>query len=266
MDKKAKSLVRAKKTSSSIVDMVGREVCATVVPVVGGVAYDTVKAMFNHGKEYIKDRNDTRIEDFHTVLLTGEFNQPYEEFIEKPFELGDYHALLNSCVQDMEDEKVSFYGTLMKSLISLNLKENDRRHFVKACRELSFSELQFLRKIYVHSEFRIWSEYAIPEKGGAEFLKTKKPIELLILDRLKAFGLINYEKSEMTELGKNFIEAVFSKPQLKPKAIGLEEFSGVNVVVISYKLSDDFHSSTALNLQNGLAKMPEDELELTLPE
>lgn len=65
---KDKSIVRAKKSTKTIADLLIREGMDLIIPK-GGFIYDASKALVNHGKSYFNDRTENRIEDFHSVLF-----------------------------------------------------------------------------------------------------------------------------------------------------------------------------------------------------
>lgn len=112
-----KSLIRAKKSAITIADVLAKEGLAGVIPC-GGILYDTAKALLNHGRAYYTDRTENRMKEFHSALLSGKASEnEFLGFIKKPFDIDDYYAVLFSCVQDIENEKVEIYSTLMSSLI-----------------------------------------------------------------------------------------------------------------------------------------------------
>ena len=94
--KKNKSISRTKRSTAKISDLLAREGVATLVPG-GGLLYDAGKALFQHGKQYFKDRTEIRLKEFHQALLTGDFNEKeFEQFLGKEFDLDDYYSILSS--------------------------------------------------------------------------------------------------------------------------------------------------------------------------
>ena len=243
-----KKVIRFKKSITTISDLLAKEGVASVFPF-GGTIYEITKSLFNHGRTYFKDRTDDRIKTFHEALLKGNAdNDDFDSFLKKPFDLDDYYAVLSSCVQDIENEKVWIYSTLMSSLIISHLNQALKRHFIKSCKELTYSELCFLRELYINNKYDLMTVGGIQQQIK-KMLTTKNALRLLTIDKLKSFGFINADVSGITSMAEDFVSMIFNAHSLLPGTIGRKPFSGINVAIITYQLSEKIHQEIATEIQ-----------------
>jgi hypothetical protein len=251
--KKNKSISRSKKSIVKVSDFLAREGVAALVPG-GGLFYDATKALFQHGKQYFHDRTEDRIEEFHQALLTGNFDEKeFEKFLDKEFDLDDYYAVLSSCVQDIEDEKIRIYSQLMQSLMMNIIKPNIRRHFITSSKYLSFQDLCFLRELYINSK------YDLMTVGGSSqqvknLLSTVDIFKDLTIEKLISRGFIHKNKSRITPVGEQYTESIFPTNELKPESIGRKPWTGINIVIVSYQLGDQQHNIVSKEVQEALWK------------
>lgn len=246
-----RSITRAKKSATSIVELLAKEGVSVVVPG-GGLIYEVTKVLVNHGKNYFSDRTANRIEDFHSALLMGDADhEKFEHFLKAPFELDDYYAVLSSCVQDIEAEKVDIYSSLMKSLIESKLGQELRRHFIKSCKELTYSELNLLKLLYINNKHDLMTVGGTKQQVKA-LLSTKDTLRMLAIEKLKSFGFIPATGNAITPLAEQFVNTIFSGDKLLPDAIGKKEFSGIKVVIVTYQLDDPVHVRIATEAQEAL--------------
>ena len=207
--KKDKSISRTKKSTAKISDLLAREGAAALVPG-GGLLYDAGKALFQHGKQYFKDRTEIRLDEFHQALLTGNFNEKeFEQFLEKEFDLDDYYSILSSCVQDIEDEKIRIYSQLMQSLILKVLDPNIRRHFITSSKSMTYQELFFLKELYINSKFDLMTVGGTSEQVK-NMLSSKDIFNDLTIEKLISSGFIHKDKSGLTSIGEQYAESIFS--------------------------------------------------------
>ncbi len=249
--KKIKSIARTKKSTAKISDFLIKEGAAALVPG-GGLFYDAGKALFQHGKQYFQDRTEIRLDEFHQALLTGNFNdEEFDKFLGKEFELDDYYSVLSSCAQDIEDEKIRIYSQLMQSLITKNIATEIRRHFITSSKALTFSELSFLKELYIKSKF-----YLMTVGGTAEQIKNllspQNILTELTIEKLIAGGFVHKNKSGLTAVGEQYTESIFIENELKPEAIGKKPWTGINIAIVSYQLGDQQHSIVGRTIQEAL--------------
>lgn len=251
---KAKSISRAKKTTIKVSDFLLREGAAALVPG-GGLFYDAGKALLQHGKQYFQDRTEIRLDEFHQAILTGDFKEEqFEKFLDKEFDLDDYYAVLASCVQDIEDEKTKIYSQLMQSLIMGVIGTKIRRHFITSSKDLTFQELCFLRDLYINSKFDLMTVGGTSQQVK-KLLSTNDVFKDLIIGNLISRGFIHKNKSGLTHIGEQYIETIFQKSELKPESIGRKPWTGINIVIISYQLSDRQHNVVCMVVQEALWKV-----------
>lgn len=246
-----KSIARTKKSVTTIAELLAKEGVSGVVPG-GGLMYEATKALINHGKSYFSDRTASRIKDFHLALLKGGADhEKFEGFLKEPFVIDDYHAVLSSCVQDIEEEKVDIYSSLMRSLIGFKHEHGLRRHFIKSCKELTYSDLNFLKTLYINSKHDLMTV------GGTQkqieiLLSTKVTLNILSIENLKSFGFVQTSRDAITPLADKFVNTIFSDDELLPESIGKKIFTGKKIVIVTYQLDDPAHYTLATEIQEAL--------------
>ena len=246
-----KKAARFRKSATTIADLLSKEGASLVVPL-GGIIYEATKALVNHGRSYFKDRTENRIKDFHAALIDGNANDAgFESFINKAFDLDDYYAVLSSCTQDIENEKVENYSNLMTFLIKSDIEADLRRHFIKSCKELTFSELQFLRNIYINSKYDLMTPGGINQQQR-KMLTISDDMQRIIVDRIKSFGFIDENSSRLSSIGEKFVLAIFKPQSFSPESIGRESYTGINIAIISYQLGAETHSTVANQIHEAL--------------
>jgi len=251
---KSKSILRAKNSAVNISDILAREGLAMVMPG-GGLFYDASKALFQHGKQYFKDRTEIRLNDFHHLLLSGNFSEKeFKEFLEKDFDLDDYYSILSSCIQDIEEEKIELYSQLMQSLIVKTIDPNLRRHFIVVTNLMTYLELSFLKELYINSKFDLMTVGGTSEQVK-KLLSSQDFYKGLAVEKLISNGFVMKDKSGLTEVGEKFTETIFSSGELKPESIGREAWTGINVVIVSYQLGDNGHIKVGSAIQKCLRKI-----------
>jgi len=246
-----KSIIRSKKTAVTVGDLLGKELLTTIVPG-SGLGYELAKALINHGKSYFSDRTEGRLEEFYLALLKGKTSEnEYSDFLNKPMDIDDYYAVLTSCIQDIENEKVSIYSQLMVGLIVSNISGEVRRHFIRTCEELTYSELCFFKDLYINSEHDLMTVGGVQQQVK-EMLSTNEPLRRLAIAKLMSSGFIDKDESGITSMGKIFISIIFPPDALSPEAVGRKPFSGINMGIISYRLGEGVHSTIAMEIQGAL--------------
>lgn len=248
---RSKSLNRSKKSAITVADLLAKEGLTAVVPG-GGLIYDISKSLAQHGRNYFMGRTEARLEEFHDKLLNENLDEEeIKDFINKEFSLDDYHAILSSCTQDIENEKVTIYANLLKGIIEQKIEPNVKRHFITTCKDLTFTELCFLKEIYINSIFDLMTPGGIGSQVS-KLLSTKDFFKNVTISKLIQLGYIDSERSRITPISKQFIPLIFDKESLLPNAVGRSEFSGINVLIISYQLGNNIHSKVVQYIQESL--------------
>lgn len=243
-----KSIVRSKKSAVTIADLLAKEGATAIIPG-GGLIYDVAKALISHGKNYFSDRTENRMEDFHKALLIGKGSEDdLLKFIKKEFDLDDYYAVLSSCVQDIENEKVAIYSQLLHGLIEKELDSKIRRHFIKSCKELTYSELCFLKDLYINSKHDMMTVGGTRQQVK-DMLNVGGPLRRLTIDKLSFSGFLEKDGNSITTMAETFISTIFPSESLSPEALGRKPFSGINVVIVSHQLGEEMHTMVTTEVQ-----------------
>jgi hypothetical protein len=251
---KSKSLGRNKRTFFTMAKVLAKEGCAAIVPG-GGIAFEAVEALVNHAKQFYKDRTETRLYEFHLHLLGEEITEAEQnEFMEKPISLEDYYSLLSAAIQDDEDNKVMLYANLLRNLSKGNISFENRIHILKVVKAMTFEEAEFIRKFYIYNKYDI-----MPEKGpsveASSMFDSKTLKGQIMIQNLKAFGIIleiSTGKFKPTQLLNIVVESLYEPDFLKPDSIGEVTWSGINAIIVSYRM--DVHHIMAKKLQEILRK------------
>lgn len=249
-----KSKKRSKKSAGTVADFLAKEGAAALVPG-GSLIYDIGKRLFAHGKEYYSDRTEIRLEEFHREILTGNVNEKnIDDFLSKPFDADDYAAVVSSCVQDIENEKVKLYSKLMHSLISKKFEPEVRRHFITSCKEINLGDASFLRELFINSKHDLMTAGGQKQQVANLLKHGHNTINKIKIEKLNSLGFIDKEKSKLTTLGEDFINSIFLDTQLTPKSLGRKEFTGHSILIISYNLSEQSHVNVSRGIQEALWK------------
>lgn len=246
-----KSLIRSKKSAITVAEILAKEGLTALVPG-GGLVYDITKSLVQHGRNYFMDRTENRLNEFHEVLLNETPDEEkVKDFINKEFDLDDYHAILSSCTQDIENEKVSIYANLMRGIIEQKIGPKIKRHFITSCKDLTFTELCFLKEAYINSKFDLMTPGGTTQQISA-LLKTNEFFRSITIDKLVQLGYIDKEYSKITSMSEQLISIIFDKESISPKSIGRTQYSGVNVLIVSYQLGDSVHHKVTQDIQESL--------------
>lgn len=206
-----------------------------------GIVSEPLSYTLDRLKEFVDRRNADRYEEFHRKLLEQSDNEP--AIPEAEIEVADYHALLNACLNDIEDEKTVAFATLTRSIALGRVPKDYRRHFILSLRDLSFDQMDYMRKLYVITKNRI------PTSTGAGQLTVKTELSnlrvgsvtYLHFSALNSRGFIESEK--LTDLGISFIESSTPHEYLEPGAYGYQVWSDYRCLIISTIYGDPIENS-----------------------
>jgi len=213
-----KSLERSLKTTLSLGDVLIEE-GVKIVPG-GELAYKLVKVLGQHARQFYQERTERRLEDFHGKILTGIPQQSQEDFLRRQFSLDDYYSILHRLVQDEENEKIGIYAKLFQSLVLQALPPDWKTTILKAARELSFSDFDLMRRIYVSDKFDLIG--CSNKRSQIErFTKTNDPTMSASIENLIRLGFLSRQDPPMpTRTLRSSAEAVYDASQLTPESIG----------------------------------------------
>ncbi|MBE4444334.1 hypothetical protein WMQ58_04475 [Vibrio diabolicus] len=250
--RKEKSLSRAKGSAASLGDLLLKEGITSIAPG-ATILYELGKLAVEHGKRYYADRTEERLENFHKFILEDHVDArvDLDEILSKKFDLDDYHALLSSCIQDIENEKTKIYANLMKFLILSNLPQEERRYYIKLTKELTYQELQFIRELYINQNYHFMTVGG-PSEQVRKLLSSSAPMTNITIKSLINHGLIFEDKSGITDIATQYVRLMFVDDELTPKSINQVEYSGHNVAILNYMIGDPKHDKAAMTLHESL--------------
>ena len=253
---KGKSLVRTNEDVITLGDILLKEGLGTILPGYG-LVHELTKLMLGQVQQYNQGKLESRIQKFHEALLTDKVDdfsaETGEAFLQKEFSMEDYHALLESCARDLEEEKSELYGNLMRSLIDRKIAPSKRREFILLVRDLGIRELKFLRVNYIRSKYAVRTLNGFPVSVDKVTNSPGAPCEQ-IADKLIYHGLVDKQKEALNRLAMDFVEHIYPEPHLTPDSIGLVQPSGVRILIISYRLDDERNLKAANALSDALWK------------
>lgn len=248
---RSKSLNRSKNSVITVADLLAKEGLTAIIPA-GGLIYDISKSLAQHGRNYFIGRTEDRLEEFHERLLNEHQDEnEIQGFINKEFSLDDYYAILSSCTQDIENEKVTIYANLLRGIIEGRIEPKIKKHFITTCKDLTFTELHFLKEVYINSEFDLMTPGGTRAQVST-LLSTKDFFKSVTISKLIQLGYIDKECRHITPMAKQLIKLIFEKESLSPEAVGRSEFSGINILIISYQLGDNIHNEVVKGIQDSL--------------
>lgn len=232
MDKISKGIARISKNpvASSMLKigdifvLAGLSTAGATVP---GAVYELSKFGLGKVRDYIQKRDERRIDEFHKSLLYRD-EVVDENVLAGEIEEANYHALLNACLSDIEDEKTTPYANLTRAIACGKVSHDLKRHFTLSLKEIAWEDLDFIRHAYVLANNEV-----IPSSGGGDvsagdFL-VKIPdesVRALSVKALTAKGFIIGRK--ITDIGNQFVEACSTGDELTPGVYGYRVWSGHN--------------------------------------
>lgn len=235
MSEKLKSLAIIKKGSIKLADiLVGTGIAIQAGPA-GKLTYEISKLLVGYAQEFIKERNDERLNHFHRTLITGDLEEEeVKEFLEKDIDLEEYYTLLRAAIQDDEDQKTYYYAELLRKLALGQVPIEYKLYLMKIVKELTSFEIDLIRKIYIYKKFDL-----IPNHGPSEqvsSLFSNKSLEMkLATDNLVRVGLLEREKQELkpTNIMVSAANIFFKSNDLTPASINREIWRSEHVLVVA---------------------------------
>jgi hypothetical protein len=193
--------------------------------------YEASKVGLDKVRDYIQKRNTERIIEFHREMLYKN-DALDQEILESELSAADFHALLDACVSDIEEEKTTPYASLTRSIALGLVPLNYRRHFIHSMKEVAFEHLDILRAAYTMTKYSCISQDGKLASTHSYFPKLQADsITRLSLNALLERGLIS--EAALTPLGVCFIEACYSPEDLSPENFDYKSSRIERGVVIS---------------------------------
>ncbi|PTS92701.1 hypothetical protein [Pseudomonas sp. HMWF006] len=198
-----------------------------IPPLVSEVAKLGLEKIF----AYVRQRDEQRILEFYRAFLYRN-ELPGADILEAEIEESNFHALLNACVSDIEEEKTVPYANLTRSIALGRVSPELRRHFILTLKDLSWEELDLLRRIYV-----VTTHPVIPKRGkdfDVTHLLTYNPSQIsetLAVANLKTKGMIEDEK--LSSAGSSFVTACSNEHDLEPVIYDYKVWSGFTCLILT---------------------------------
>lgn len=176
--------------------------------------YELTKISLEAARDWMQIRNENRILDFHRTLLYKD-QVIDQKMMDAELNTADFHALLDACVSDIEEEKTTPYANLTRSIALGLVPVAYRRHFIHSLKDLAFEHLDVLREAYALTRYTcIVKTKIINPENFLNGLRANS-ITQLALKTLIARGMIN--ETKITALGVKFIESCYSMEDLAPQ-------------------------------------------------
>lgn len=213
----------------------------------GSSAYDLIKLMVDLGKEQHKHDQEKRLLEFHDAVFTGKsINQGFND---KKFDMADYTCVLNSCLQDIENEKAQIYGKLLQNfIIKDDITKEQKRRLISISKDLSLFDMNYLRKLYIIMNSNV-EKYEVNNKN---YFRSGNYEIKLSLNKLSNNLLIDIDNCLMTDVGNMLIKNIFDDSELTPTSIGVIPWKNITIQIVSYELTSSLHVNTATKIQNYL--------------
>jgi len=180
---------------------------------------------------WLTNRTEKRYEEFIAAAKEGQVFPENAEAMTPD----DLFALLRSLELDIESEKAALYGRLACSIAKGAVANDHRRHFIKALRELSYAQVQCLRRAWVASSHKLRPAVGAGRKDAKDFV-AGGVIGRIGETALQQFALA--DEGQLTDVGMRFVEACFLDSELKPSSIGEREWAADLIQIICNEMDD----------------------------
>lgn len=183
--------------------------------VVPSMIYEVSKLSAGKVHDYIRGRDNRRILEFHQQLLGHDGREGGEAF-DGEIEDANFHALLQACLSDIEDEKTTPYANLTRAIFDGKVRPELKRHYIISLRDIAWDHLDFLREAYVISNHSLFSPGSSKTIRVEDFLTKHHPGsgQHLAITSLTSKGFI--EGENLSQLGASFVRACSTDDDLSP--------------------------------------------------
>lgn len=147
----------------------------------------------------------------------------------------DLFAILRALDMDMESEKAALYGRLASSIAKGAVASEHKLHFIKALRELSYAQVQRLRRAWVTSRYDLRPAEGAGRRAAKDFL-TGGVSGRIDETALQQFALA--DDGKLTDVGMRFVEACFLESELTPSSIGERQWATGVIQIICNEMDD----------------------------
>jgi len=199
---------------------------------------------------YVRQRDEQRIIQFYRAFLYRN-DLPDAAVLDAEIEESNFHALLNACVSDIEEEKTVPYASLTRSIALGQVEPELRRHFILSLKELSWEELDLLRRIYVVTKYPV-----IPKRGtdfDITLLFDYSPSEIsktIAVTSLKTKGMLDEDRISFA--GMSFVTACSEGDDLDPVFYDYKVWSDYTCLILQLvdtKVDNSLNETLASSLR-----------------
>lgn len=194
---------------------------------------------YNLFDKYQTNKHRKIVTSFHRNILDGNESEKRIKYEQENIKANqeDYFTLLKFAIEDEEDEKVDIYTNVYKYIRdNQSIEKDEKRKILKIAKELSYSTIELMPKIFVLSKFSNLEEnletYLSNLANNPKFLyETNLFIQYGLFKDIKAF---DNKKVEITELFKEISTIFFKEDTLSPDYLGLKQKEKTaNIVLLS---------------------------------
>lgn len=208
--------------------------------------YSFAKLGASFVRDYVNQRSEKKAYEFHRRLLLDTNQKTEEKLNDASLDTGDYHALLNACLADIEEEKSGLYGHLAKSIATNRVRQEFKRFFITKLKEATWDQLDLLANTHVITKHNIMPRQGNWNLTSDEILKNVDPISARGLDSNYLHQNRFLQENKISSLGKHFIEACFPQDLLTPGAFGYNEWLGATFTMITLSESGPAHTGSQI--------------------
>ncbi|MDX4040325.1 hypothetical protein, partial [Aliarcobacter skirrowii] len=204
--------------------------------IIGGLSL--LKDIIVWGDEKFTERRNKVLIGFYRALLNGEVTEERIKYEKENIKANEdqFYILLNLAIGEEEIEKAHIYANVYKYIRDNPKIEKSLRIFlIKAAKDLTFSTIELLPKIYIHQK------YHTKLKNLNDFLQSlykSNGYETSILENYNlinkgqgSFGPIKYNISK--EYFSLVIDAFFGKEDLLPEKYNIEIWKDKYAIILS---------------------------------
>lgn len=204
--------------------------------IIGGLSL--LKDIIVWGDEKFTERRNKVLIGFYRALLNGEVTEERIKYEKENIKANEdqFYILLNLAIGEEEIEKAHIYANVYKYIRDNPKIEKSLRIFlIKAAKDLTFSTIELLPKIYIHQK------YHTKLKNLNDFLQSlykTNGYETSILENYNlinkgqgSFGPIKYNISK--EYFSLVIDAFFGKEDLLPEKYNIEIWKDKYAIILS---------------------------------
>ena len=239
---------------ADIIIQAGLNASGTFLP---GAAYEFSTLSIGKLRDYIHNRDEQRIFEFHKMLLCRD-DVVDGRILTGEIEEANYHALLNACLSDIEDEKTTPYANLTRAIALTKVPKELRRHFIFALKDISWDQLEKLQHIFVVDKYSVADAKGTLVPSIAVLIKLSgQPTDSLTYSALQSKGFL--DDKGLTSIGRDFVNACSIEDDLNPGTFGYEHWSLNQCLIIqpnnSNRLSEEVLRQLEIHLEDHATKL-----------